>query len=437
MEDIKWLIRKCGTFFAALLIAVVIGGMCLGQNNRKNVSDSEEIWEPPVEIVSKETELQKEDFIEDDIDIAGASAEKTSDTDLWLLPQAGNSLLTDEEKEQLQNQALSAANQVKEVYKNIEIEGNLYYSSNIKEFTFEQRKEVVSLLGRSDYVGVTEDCNMVNPEKINEFYSAYLDGQDAMVTIFNVNRDGLIGAITFIFRNQDLQTYYVGIGWQEGGIPELQDTLVSDLAEIKLTEKGYFIYAYKEVIAHASLRQYWRVEPLSDKCRELTEKYISGLSYVGYNMLVTNWDSSNVGDILMPCMFEDIYRIYTGKNIEVQNGMIPAEEYESIMTTYFPVSVEQLRENCEYDKDSNSYVYEMIWPTPFPPFGEVIDYRENTDGTITLIVDGVWPDYNSDCAFTNEIIIQPFANGTFRYLSNSITQKKLELPPSARLKEQR
>ncbi len=123
------------------------------------------------------------------------------------------------------------------------------------------------------------------------------------------------------------------------------------MAEIKLTEKGYFIYAYEYVIAHASLRQYWRIEPLPEDCPEIdAEKYISGLSYVNYNVLVTNWDRSNVEDILMPCMYEDVYRIYTGENLKTESWKIPAEEYERIMTTYFPVSVEQLREHCGYDE---------------------------------------------------------------------------------------
>ena len=147
-----------------------------------------------------------------------------------------------------------------------------------------------------------------------------------------------------------------------------------------------------------------------------------------------NWDSSNVEDILMPCMYEDIYRIYTGENLKTQGWEIPAEEYEKIMTTYFPVSVEQLREHCRYNADHNSYEYEMIYASPYPPFGEVVDYKETTDGTITLIVDGVWPDYNSDLAFRNTVVVLPFEDGTFRYLSNSIEQIELELPPIARKK---
>lgn len=255
-----------------------------------------------------------------------------------------------------------------------------------------------------------------------------------MVTVFDVHRDGLLGAVTFIYRKNKLQTYYIGVRWKEGGVPEIQGTSVSDVAEIKLTEKGYFIYAYEEVMAHAGLREYWRIKPLSDKCRELTEKYISGLSYVNYNVLVTNWDSNNVEDILMPCMYEDIYRIYTGENLKTEDWKIPGEEFEKIMTTYFPVSVDQLREHCGYDEGSNSYEYEMIYASPYPPFGEVVDYTENADGTITLIVDGVWPDYNSDLAFRNTVVVQPFEDGTFRYLSNSIEQIELELPPIARTK---
>ena len=30
------------------------------------------------------------------------------------------------------------------------------------------------------------------------------------------------------------------------------------------------------------------------------------------------------------------------------------------------------------------------------PFGEVVDYLDNSDGTLTLYVDAVWPDRNTD-----------------------------------------
>lgn len=423
MEDVKWLLKRCGFPILILLIVVIAGVICWGRLHTGKKKVAEKVWEPPVEIEDSETVTEEEN-----------DTETSTDSAYWFIPQSSDCLISEEEKEQLQNMVLSAAESVKEIYKDVIITDAANYSSRVSEFTSEQRKEVVEQLGKAGLVSVEEDTNMQNPEKIEAFYADYLNGQDSMVTVFEVQRDGLIGAVTFIYRKEQLQTYYIGVRWKEGGMPEIQGTSVSNVAEINLTKKGYFIYAYEYVIAHASLRQYWRIEPLSEECRELTEKYISGLSYVNYNMLVTNWDSSNVEDILMPCMYEDIYRIYTGENLKTEGWKIPAEEYEKIMTTYFPVSVEQLREHCEYDESSNSYEYEMIYASPYPPFGEVVDYTKNADGTITLIVDGVWPDYNSDLAFRNTVVVQPFADGTFRYLSNSIEEIELELPPIARTK---
>ena len=415
MEDVKWLLRKCGLLMLLLLISVIVGVICWGKMHEEEQKVAEEVWEPPVEMENSEATTK-------------ADTETSTESAYWFIPQASDCLISDAEKEQLQSMALSAADSVAEIYKDIVIADAPSYSSGINEFTNEQRKAVVEQLGRNGLVSVEEDTDMQNHEAIEAFYADYLAGRNSMVTVFEVHRDGLIGTVTFIYRKGELQTYYIGVRWKEGGVPEIQGTSVSNVTEIKLTEKGYFIYAYEYVIAHASLRQYWRIEPLPEDCQELTEKYISGLSYVNYNVLATNWDSSNVENILMPCMYEDIYRISTGENLKTKDWKIPAEEYERIMTTYFPVSVEQLREHCGYDESSNNYEYEMIYASPYPPFGEVVDYTKNADGTITLIVDGVWPDYNSDLAFRNTVVVQPFEDGTFRYLSNSIEEIELELP---------
>ncbi len=360
-------------------------------------------------------------------------SESEIDDSLWYLPQAGECLLTEPERDALKDAVLSAAEQVSEVYQNMEIEEGASYASNVMGFSKVQCTEVVSLLGKAGFVSIADDMNMQNYEIFENFYAAYLRRKDAEVTVYEVQQDGLIGALTFVYRNinqeDKMQAFYIGIGWKEGAKPEMKHTLISDIAKMHLTEKGYFIYTYAEKIVHSDENQYLRVKPLSEECRELTRKYVDGLSFVNYNAFVTNWDSSNVETILMPCMFEDIYRIDTGTNLKAENDRIPAELYERIMTTYFPVSKEQLRAKCGYDADSDSYPYEMIFAVPHAPFGEVVDYSvspsaaDNGDGTITLFVEGVWIDYNSDRAFTSEIVVQPFADGTFRYLSNKISFK--------------
>ncbi len=426
-----------GALAAAILLLISTGRMFQISSGRmgKEKQVSKMLWELSAEILSSASakEAASESQTESNMESpAGGQPESSS----WLLPQAAQCLFTEAEKEKLEKDALAAAEQVQAVYQNVEFTNDSPNSSQIRDFTREQRRQAVALLGKAGFVSVTENTNMENYGEVEEFYAAYMEKREAMVTVFEVDLDGRIGATTFLCRDGSLQTYYVGIEWQAKNMPEdtfrpygkIRETSVSNIAELKLTEKGYLIYAYEDVIAHASLRQCWRVKPLSDKCREFTEKFISGLSYVNYNVLVTNWDRSNAEDILMPCMFEDIYRMDTGEILKAEDGRIPAELYERIMTAYFPVSKEQVREKCGYEESSGSYPYEMIYAVPYPPFGEVVDYTEHEDGSITLFVDGVWADYNSDLAFTNEILVAPFSDGTFRYLSNQIQQKELELP---------
>ena len=420
MEDVKWLLKRYGSLIALMAVIVIIGSIALGKRDTER--NAEEVWEPPVVIGS--TEAVKEDepiecFVEESPNPAETPIGEKSEP---------VSILTAEEEQNLQDEAMSAVEQCMELYKEIKITYPETEYSHTRSFSEKQRKDVVKRLGEQGFVSVSDDMNMENYQNMEDFYSAYISGSDAMVTVFDVYTEGNIGALTFIHRNGKIQSFYVSVGWREGGIPEIKGFGSNDLEEIRLTEKGYFIYTNTETIAHGNLREYYRVKPLSDECRELTRKYIYGLSFVNYNMLVTNWDADNVEEILMPRMFEDIYRVYTNEPFRAEGGLIPAEIYERVMTACFPVSVEQVREYCGYHADAGGYEYEMIFARQFPPFGEVVDYKQNEDGTITLYVDGVWIDYNSDYAFTNQIVVQPFPDGTFRYLSNTIEQKELELP---------
>lgn len=332
------------------------------------------------------------------------------------------SIFSKEEEESFCQEAMKAADLCSDIYLESElINPDSDYAYRI--LTEDQCHRLVDRLGEEGFVSAADDMNMENYEQVNQFYSEYISGKDSMVTIFKVYESGILSSQTFACRNGSLQFYYVGMEWNRDGNPEIIGCGINELESILLTEKGYFIYRNAYVMEHASFGGYFRVEPLSEMCRQLTKKYVKGLSYLNYNMLVTNWDEGNVTDILMPCMFEDIYRIYTGENLKVEDGRIPAGIYEQIMTTYFPVTTDELRKCCGYNADKDSYKYERIRSKPYPVFGEVVDYRENDDGTWTLIVDGVRPDFNEDCVYKNKLVVWPFEDGTFKYVSNNVEKK--------------
>ena len=68
-----------------------------------------------------------------------------------------------------------------------------------------KREDVVKRLGEQGFVSVSDDMNMENYQKMEEFYSVYISGEDAMITVFNVYREENIGALTFIHRNGKIQ----------------------------------------------------------------------------------------------------------------------------------------------------------------------------------------------------------------------------------------
>ena len=288
--------------------------------------------------------------------------------------------------------------------------------------------DAVDILGSSGLICFADDTNMYNYQLFQSFYRKYTDGGGRdYICVYRVNRDASVTEMTFVYDDSRIQMIFNTAKFENHDWKFIA-TGIRDLKDMKLTEKGYFIYTYSNIIAHGGLKEYFRVSPLTDECRKLTRKYVYGLSYVNYNMLVIDWDESNASDILVPCMFDDIYRLYTGENLKPDGGWIDADKYESVMLSMFPVTVTELRDKCDYNPEKDSYRYHVILGKQYPPFGEVVDYTYNDDGTVSLIVDAVWADKGSDIAFRNTLTVKPEEDGTFKYMSNHIEKMECDIP---------
>lgn len=288
--------------------------------------------------------------------------------------------------------------------------------------------DAVDILGSSGLICFADDTNMYNYQLFQSFYRNYTDGGGRdYICVYRVNRDASVTEMTFVYDDSRIQMIFNTAKFENHDWKFIA-TGIRNLKDMKLTQKGYFIYTYSNIIAHGGLKEYFRVSPLTDECRKLTRKYVYGLSYVNYNMLVIDWDESNASDILVPCMFDDIYRLYTGENLKPDGGWIDADKYESVMLSMFPVTVTELRDNCDYNLEKDSYRYHVILGKQYPPFGEVVDYSYNDDGTVSLIVDAVWADEGSDIAFRNTLTVKPEDDGTFKYMSNHIEKVECDIP---------
>ena len=187
-----------------MVMVVITGNIVLGK--RGSEKNTEEVWEPPVIIESMEEAKEEEPieyFVEEFVEPAEAFPLETSEP---------VSILTAEEEQNLQDEAMSAAKLCMELYKEVEIAYPGTEYSHIEFFSDQQRKDVVKQLGEQGLVSVTDDMNMENYQKMEDFYSAYISGMDAMVTVFSVQMEGNIGALTFVHRNGKIQSYYVTVG---------------------------------------------------------------------------------------------------------------------------------------------------------------------------------------------------------------------------------
>ena len=337
--------------------------------------------------------------------------------------QSGNviddSLLSDDEMENVKVDIIRIlqSDAIRKLYEDEDISNNsdLIYGA-------------VDILGNSGLMCFSDDTNMYNYQLFQSFYRKYTDGGGRdYICVYRVNRDASVTEMTFVYDDSRIQMIFNTAKFENHDWKFIA-TGIRDLKDMKLTQKGYFIYTYSNIIAHGGLKEYFRVSPLTDECRELTRKYVYGLSYVNYNMLVIDWDESNASDILVPCMFDDIYRLYTGENLKPDGGWIDADKYESVMLSMFPVTVTELRDKCDYNPEKDSYRYHVILGKQYPPFGEVVDYSYNDDGTVSLIVDAVWADKGSDIAFRNTLTVKPEEDGTFKYMSNHIEKMECDIP---------
>ena len=337
--------------------------------------------------------------------------------------QSGNviddSLLSDDEMENVKVDIIGIlqSDAIRKLYEDEDISNNsdLIYGA-------------VDILGNSGLMCFSDDTNMYNYQLFQSFYRKYTDGGGRdYICVYRVNRDASVTEMTFVYDDSRIQMIFNTAKFENHDWKFIA-TGIRDLKDMKLTQKGYFIYTYSNIIAHGGLKEYFRVSPLTDECRELTRKYVYGLSYVNYNMLVIDWDESNASDILVPCMFDDIYRLYTGENLKPDGGWIDADKYESVMLSMFPVTVTELRDKCDYNPEKDSYRYHVILGKQYPPFGEVVDYSYNDDGTVSLIVDAVWADKGSDIAFRITLTVKPEEDGTFKYMSNHIEKMECDIP---------
>ncbi len=309
--------------------------------------------------------------------------------------------------------------------------------------SLETLQRIVARLGENGYVAVDSEnqVDMAGAEQVIEFCKAVDEMKRATLTIIVIKEFG--------FRKFDLETesgnvmivrgYYQ---YDKNGCPQNRNT-VSYPADIwQYTEEGYLLFEgsyfsnenYVLTLSAAPEHTALRVLPLDEKCRELNRKYVLPVGYGQNNIFLTDWHEEEVGELDFYDIFDNFYPILYGQSIpyvadeNLAAGavyQIPEEIFENVIMTYFNVNKEALRRETTYIPEKAAYEYRPrgFYEVEYSdiPYPEVVDYTENQDGTITLIVNAVYSNGNTSVAYSHRTVIRPLDGDCFQYVSNQMT----------------
>lgn len=310
--------------------------------------------------------------------------------------------------------------------------------------TLDTEKKIVKCLGNAGYVAVDDknQIDMVNSDKVKEFVEKVDNKEEAILTIICVVENG--GFVQFDFQTSEGEVHVTRsyLTWN-GKTPEINSKEEYSAYTWVYSEEGYLFFeeyhmpGYDGPSGHTAIR----VQHLDEKCRELNRQYILPIGYGSNNMFTTEWDENDFCKLNFYDLFRILYPIVYEKPIPYEVSYegelydVTQKEFEKVIMSYFKIDSETLQSKTKYLKEKQVYKYRtrgfIDWGwTPNTPYPEVVQFEENADGTIKLIVNVVYPEENLSCAYSHEVVVRPLSNGGIQYVSNHVIPSKKNIEPT-------
>lgn len=308
--------------------------------------------------------------------------------------------------------------------------------------SLETKQRIVARLGENGYVAVDNEnqVDMAGAEQVLEFCKAVEEKKEGKITIIVITDLG--------FRKFDLETENGSVSvirayyqYDQNGSIQNRSTVGYPADLWQYTEEGYllfegsyfsdenFVLTLSDTPEHTALR----ILPLDETCRGLNRKYLLPVGYERNNIFLTDWREEDFGDLDFYDLFDRFYPILYQKPIPYMADenlgvgavyRIPEEIFEIVVMTYIHIDKETLRQKITYLPEEGAYEYRPrgFYEVEYPdiPYPEVVSYTENQDGTVTLIVNAVYPNGNTSLAYSHRTVIRLLDGDGFQYVSNEM-----------------
>ena len=303
-------------------------------------------------------------------------------------------------------------------------------------------RSIVNCLGENGYPAVDSrnQINMTEPEKVVEFCEKVDAQEEAEITIIEVSYLG--GFVKYDLKTKDgnvdvVRSYYK----YENGNMKREVTGSYQTEYWNYTEDGYLMFSgvwfseelYVLTLSGAEEHTALRVQTLDETYRELSRKYLLPIGFEQNNMFIVDWSEADFGDLNFYDMYELLYPkvngTYTPYVADDNLGVgavyrILKDDFESVIMAYFNIDSETLQSKTIYYAEDETYEYkprgfeEVEYPEY--PYSEVVGFTENSDGTLTLTANVVFPYAGDSKVYAHEVVVRPLENGSVQYVSNRI-----------------
>lgn len=347
------------------------------------------------------------------------------------------------EKNAAENQN-TADNSEKETEKITGICLDLYEKATQKNriSDLETIRSIINRFGENGYVAIDNQnqIDMTHPEQVVKFCEKVDAQEEAEITIIEV--DYLGGFVKYEMHTKE-GNVNVDRSYYEYNNGTIQRNFVGSYyaEEWNYTEEGDLMFSgtyfseelYGLTMSGAEEHTAFRLLPLDATYRELNRKYLMPIGYERNNMFIVDWSEDDFGELNFYDMYDILYQKETGEYVPYATDddlgvgvvyQIPKEEFESVIMTYFNIDSETLQSKTVYYSEDSTYEYkprgfeEVEYPEY--PYSEVIGFTENSDGTMTLTANVVFPYSGNSKVYAHEVVIRPLEDGGVQYVSNRI-----------------
>lgn len=301
---------------------------------------------------------------------------------------------------------------------------------------------IVNQFGENGYPAVDSrnQVDMTLADKVVEFCEMVETQGEAEITIIEVGYLG--GFVKYDLNAKDGKVNVVNTCYKYENGNMQREAIISYQAENwSYTKEGYLMFSgvwfseelYLLTLSGAEEHTALRVQPLDETYRELSRKYLLSIGFEQNNMFLVDWSEDDFGDLNFYDMFDLLYPKVYGTNIPYVADdnlgvgavyQIPKDDFERVILPYFNIDSGTLQSKTIYNAEDKTYEYkprgfeEVEYPEY--PYSEVIGFTENSDGTLTLRANVVFPYVGDSKVYAHEVVVRPLGNGGVQYVSNRI-----------------